>query len=385
MIGIITLYHNSTNYGGNLQAYALYKYLENRGAEVEQISYKKVSDGTIRGKLFLMFENGFVSGIKGLVNSLKVRNEYVLADKKDRDIRWNSFQRFSKELIRHSDRVYDQNSICDCLDDYDMFITGSDQVWNLKWYDSTYFLDFVDGSKKKKLSYAASFSMKELTNAQKEIVANSLSDYEAISVREKDAATILEGLTDKTVTYVVDPTLLLEEHDWNKICAERVIKEEYVFGYFLGSNIEMIKKAKEFAKKRNLKLVMIPFAAGKYQTKADDLADISIVDASPEKFLSLIKYAEYIFTDSFHAVVFSFVFKKQFFVFNRDKKGSMNSRIISLTDMFELQERFCATKEQESLEYIEGLQEIDYSVSFSKFEECREKSYEFINKNILEQ
>lgn len=383
MIGIITLYHNSTNYGGNLQAYALYKYLENKGAEAEQISYKKVSDGTIRGKLFLMFENGFVSGIKGLANSLKVRHEYVLADKKDRDIRWNSFQRFSKELIRHSDKVYDQNTIYECLDDYDMFITGSDQVWNMRWYDSVYFLGFVDGNKKKKVSYAASFSMKKLTDAQKEIVSNNLRDYEAISVREKDAVSLLDGLSDKSVTYVVDPTLLLNENDWNDVCGERVVKENYVFGYFLGSNTEMIKRAKEFVKKRNLTFVMIPFAAGKYHTKAEHLADAGIVDASPEKFLSLIKYADYVFTDSFHAVVFSFIFKKQFFVFNRDKKGSMNSRITSLTDMFDLQERFCATKEQETIEYIEGLKEIDYNIEFPKFKECRERSYEFIRKNIL--
>lgn len=382
-IGIITLYHNSFNYGGNLQAYALYKFLENKGAVVEQITYERTIETGFSARLRRLFKNGPITAVKKVIKYFKYKQEDISAgipvDAEELSVRRNAFQHFMRETIRHSEIVYDQNSIHECVDDYDVFVTGSDQVWNFAWYDSAYFLDFVDGTKKKKFSYAASFSMKELTDEQKEIVSNSLKDYEAISVREKDAVDLLDGLTDKPVTYVVDSTLLLSQDDWDEVCAERVVDEKYVFGYFLGSNIDVVRMAKEFAHKRELKFVMIPFASGKYNMNEDGLADIRIVDASPEKFLSLVKHAEYVFTDSFHAVVFSFIYQKQFFVFNRDKKGTMNSRIFSITELFGLEERFCDSREKESLGYVERLEDIDYTGSFEKFEELKEKSVEFLN------
>lgn len=385
MIGIITMYYNSLNYGGNLQAYALCKYLEKEGATVEQIAYENISASTKYGKLIALFEKGIFNGIKGLINSVIIRFKYNVANKQDRLVRKEAFYNFSQKLVPHSVKVYNQHSIYETLDKYNVFITGSDQVWNMECYDPVYFLDFVDGTQKKKISYAASTSMTVFSESQKEIIANNLQDYNAISVREKDTVVIIDAITNQSVEYVVDPTLLLYDEDWDKVTAKNIVEEPYVFGYFLGENNDLMIRGKEFAKKNNFKFVIIPFARDKYHKKSEELADIRIVDAGPEKFLSLIKHAEYIFTDSFHAVVFSFIFKKQFFVFNRDAKGSMNSRIISLTDMFDMQERFCATKEQEKLEYIEGLKPIDYNRDFPKFEECRERSYEFIRKNILEE
>lgn len=387
-IGIITLYHNSINYGGNLQAYALCKYLQNKGVYAEQIAFDATKrlhkESKFINQIIKLFEQGFVVAVNKVFSVIKTKLVNIPVDEIELQIRKKAFYKFSKEIIPHSDSVYTVDTLNECINDYDVFITGSDQVWNFAWYNSIYFLDFVDGTEKKKLSYAASFSMKELNDNQKSIVSNSLQDYTAISVREENAKFILAGVTDKNVTYVVDPTLLLKQEDWNDICEERIIDEKYVFGYFIGSNISVVRLAKEYAQQRNLKFVMIPFASGNYNIKEDGLSDIRVVDASPEKFLSLIKHAEYVFTDSFHAVVFSFIFKKQYFVFNRDAKGSMNSRITSLTDMFDMQERFCATGKQESLEYVEGLNDINYNRKFPKFEECREKSYEFIRKNILD-
>ena len=382
---IITLYHNNINCGGILQAYALYKYLENNGIDVEQITYEKrlnVADVRFGARLRRFLKNRPISAVKKIMNYFKMKLNYIPVDEEEMKARRTAFQHFMCEIIQHSDKIYNQDSVRECVNDYDVFITGSDQVWNFAWYDSVYFLDFVDGKQKKKFSYAASFSMKELTDAQKLIVSDSLKDYEAISVREQDAVSLLDGLTNRTVEYVVDPTLLLKQEEWNEVCAESVVDEEYVFGYFLGSNIDVVRKAVEFAHKRNFKFVMIPFASGNYNMKEDGLADIRIVDAAPEKFLSLIKNAQYVFTDSFHAVVFSFIYQKQFFVFNRDKKESMNSRIFSITELLGLEERFCNSKKKESLEYIEGLQEIDYTVPFEKFEELRARSVKFLEQII---
>lgn len=382
-VGILTLYHNNFNYGGNLQAYALYKYIKNKGIDAEQIIYAK----TKKNDLLSLIKKVRRFGIRGILK--KVRATYqekklgVSVDANEMEARKLAFQKFSGELIGHSEIVFDDNTICNCLDNYDLFVTGSDQVWNFDLYDDqVYFLNFVDGEKQKKYSYAASFSMDSLSKRQQRIVKDNLKDYAAISVRERKAQELLLGLTEKTVEYVLDPTLLLSQKDWDEVCENRFISEEYVFGYFLGNNIEVVKMAKEYANMNGFKFVMIPFASGKYKMIEDSLADIRIVDASPEKFLSLVKYAEYVFTDSFHAVVFSFIYQKQFFVFNRDKMGTMNSRIYGITELLGLEERFCKTKEEEALSYISELKCIDYLEMPDEFIKIKNKSLEFID-NIL--
>lgn len=391
-VGIITLFYKNINYGGNLQAYALCKYLEKNSVEVEQIQYQSTVHESTTIKIKEELSNGiniflrcFFEKIGGKLVSLSKKVKGSIYKKKFIDAikkRERAFCEFKELYISHSDEIYTCETIDKCIKEYDIFVTGSDQVWNFAWYDSAYFLDFVP-SDKIKVSYAASFSMDELSDKQKGTVKDSLKDYQAISVREKSAVDLLNEVIDKEAILVLDPTLLLEKNEWDKVCGSRVLEKEYIFCYFLGNNSNVERVVKEFAKQKGLSLVNIPFACGWFNLANVNLGDISIVDASPEKFLSLIKHAEYVFTDSFHAVVFSFIFKKQFFVFNRDKNGTMSTRIKHLTDMFDLQERFCASRRQESLEYIESLQEIDYTVEFAKFEECREKSYEFIRENIL--
>ena len=113
-----------------------------------------------------------------------------------------------------------------------------------------------------------------------------------------------------------------------------------------------------------------------------NFGDEQLYDASPEQFVSLIKYAKYVFTDSFHAVVFSNIYKKQYFVFNRSSEGEMSSRIVDITELFNQRERFCEGKEHETMEYISSLADIDYSVENAVFENSRKKSLEFLITNL---
>lgn len=385
-VGIITHYYNSINYGGNLQAYALTQFLNKNSIEAEQISYDKNAGArssritnTDYRKRFFQKAKRAPKVIWNRVRKKRFQKEYNEIIR----LRRAAFVEFNRNRIPHSNETYDLSSIENCVDKYDIFITGSDQVWNLNWYDAAYFLDFVP-SNKKKCSYAASFSMDSFNKEQKIIVQEHLRDYSAISVREQQAIQLLKGKTSIEPVLVVDPTLLLEKADWEQVCSERFVDENYVFAYFLSGNKRARKMAETYAKQNGYKLVAIVYASGNLSIPNSKYGDIQLIDVGPEQFLSLIKHAEYIFTDSFHAVVFSIIFQKQFLVFNRDVKGSMNSRITSLTDMFDMQERFCATRQQESMSYIEGLKEINYKRKFTKFEEIRGKSYEFIRKNILE-
>ena len=175
--------------------------------------------------------------------------------------------------------------------------------------------------------------------------------------------------------------MLLSLEKWDNICSEQKIGEKYIFCYFLGALSVQNSEITQFAHKRGLKVVTMPYLCG---TCHDDsnFGDYKIYDAAPQDFISLIKHAEYVFTDSFHATVFSHIYKKNFFVFNRAGLKSMNDRIYSLTSLFNTQERFCDTKEKETLEYIENLPPIDYSNPFLKLEEMKEKSIEFLKINL---
>lgn len=384
-IGIITHYYQSTNYGGNLQAYALCEVLIKNKYQVEQICYPFYPLPFEKNRIKNLFANGVIGFFKKLWNYTKrvfiLPLEKIEIRKLDfYNCRRKAFLEFNKNIIPHSEIVYTRDTIKDSVLTYDVFITGSDQVWNLAWYDSAYFLDFVP-SKKLKMSYAASIAKDSLTAEQKEMFRESLKDYKAVSVREESAVNLLKDISPVETQLVLDPTLLLTKEDWDKVCAERVIEEEYVFCYFLGENRKERKIAEKCAEKQGLTLVAIPHTAG---IKLIDrkFGDKRLYDVSPQQFVSLIKHAKYIFTDSFHAVVFSNIYQKNYFVFNRNKKGEMNSRIINITKLFHQEERFCNGKERECLEYVESLPDIDYTQENKEFEALKEKSLAFLKENL---
>ena len=291
-------------------------------------------------------------------------------------------QYFNQEIIPHSETIFCNETICNCINDYDAFITGSDQVWNLRWSNFVFLLGFVP-SDKVKISYAASIARDSLTSEQKKIFEEGLKDYQAISVREQSAVALLEGLSPVDIQITLDPTLLLTQEDWDKICAERVIKEDYCFCYFLGNNKKGRKIAQTFANKHNLKLIMIPHATGS-SISVQDLAmrGQKLYDVSPQQFLSLIKYAKYVFTDSFHAVVFSNIYQKQYFVFRREKNDVSSSRIIDITHLFHQKVRFCSDNKKENLQYLNSLKDIDYTQANPTFERLRQESIEFLKRNL---
>lgn len=379
-VGVVSLFYNSTNYGGVLQSYALVEVLNSLDANAHQICYQRVSSASTKRFLKIFNPIKLCRFVKGVIHNFKNRKNLKIIVNNVAAKRFKPFSLFVEANVPKTDKVYNQHTIKETLNDFDIFVSGSDQVWNVNYYDEIYRLDFVPQTKYK-FSYAAGVSSGELTKNQKRIFQKSLSTYDSLSVREREAVNVLQPLTDKKIEWVLDPTLLLSVERWNNICAERKIDEKYIFCYFLGLLSIDNAKIMEFAHKRGLKVVMMPYLTG---TACDDsdFGDYKIYDAAPQDFISLIKYAEYVFTDSFHATVFSHIYKKNFFVFNRAGLKSMNDRIYSLTSLFDTQERFCDTKEKETLEYIESLPPIDYSKPFPKFEEMKEKSLDFLKENL---
>lgn len=380
-IAILTHYYNNYNYGGVFQSYALCNAL-NKFINLcaEQICYswqideKRVDDIKSKSSISILSEK--ITNLLRRIIRLVYKKSLINIDNKKRE----SFYSFINKTIPNSGKTFVLDSIKNTLSIYDAFITGSDQVWNTDWYTPVFFLDFVP-SDKIKLSYAASISKDGLTEKERAIFKKSLADFKAVSVREEQAVELIKDLSPVEPQVVLDPTLLLDHSDWDKVCAPRVVEGDYIFCYFLGNNPQERNIAKKYAKRKGLKLVSVPLTGVKVYSDLK-FGDVILPTASPEEFISLIKHASYVFTDSFHAVVFSHIYQRQFFVFNRDKKGTMNSRIFNITNLLNAQDRFCNGKERETLKYIQSLNDIDYSIPNIKLDEMKEISIKFLKDNI---
>lgn len=361
-VGIVSLYYRNVNYGGLLQSYALQQVIESLGYDAKQISYDLSS---------------------GNHPSREVINELRRIYHKVRRWKWE-FGYFKQSLkirkfermIPHTKRIT-RATIYRVNDLFDLFVCGSDQIWNPVGWQPTFFLDFVQ-DRKRKIAYAASIARDSLSTNELKYIKSQIEDFSAVSVREEISVSYLKDYCPN-VERMPDPTLLLTQKEWDLITAERSIDEPYVFAYFLGDNPDNLEKAKRFAKDRGLKIVFIPYlnVANRFweaQNKECLRECVGVND-----FLSLIKNSEFVLTDSYHGAVFSIVFEKPFFVlmrFGKKDAFSMNSRIDTLLSDFSLSNRVV----NELVDMYMG--EIDWAQVQRKKEILEEKGKSFLIHNL---
>ena len=386
-IGILTHYYKSVNYGGNLQAYALCRALQDMGHDAQQVQISMTEDCQ---NLFRSSGKRWVKKLKKCGKASLNAAKYILKPsyrnacklKKERFRKLEKvFYHFNRERIRHSEKVYTDMTVHKALSRYDMFITGSDQVWNPVWYFPPYFLNFVP-SCVPKLAYAASIGHTCLPEKVRKVYRERLKDFLGVSVREQDAVSLLEGVAPGPVECVLDPTLLLSREQWQQVAAPAEIQKPYMFCYFLGNGLKERQTAAEFAAANGLQLVTIPNATGLFHSNDADFGDVRLEDPSVEAFLGLIESADFVCTDSFHATVFSLIFHRQFAVFPRQGKEQMGSRVYSLLDMFDAVERFCDAEEKICLSYMQALPAVDYHQEPEKFATAKETSLAFLKGHL---
>lgn len=376
--GILTYYYETHNYGGMLQSYALPLFLKKNNILAEQICYVRTDEWE--------FTKEISSDKRKPSFLLRVKNK-LLSKKYIKDIRpqfKNRNRKFSEFEIRipHSEKVYDLASISQANEIYDNFIVGSDQIWTFKCFNPSFFGEFVSADREI-ISYAASAGKSRFSDKEKEYLDNTLKKFKAISVRERDLIDVFSSfVSEKEIESVVDPTLLLEKEDWDEITRDNLIEEKYLFCYFLGSDVRLRKIAHKYARIHGLKVVTIPFANQTFNSVDFGFGDIGLYDVGPVEFVTLIKNAEYIFTDSFHATVFSLIYEKQFFVFDRVEHKGMSARLYSLTEMFECMERFCDSNDKFDIQYLNSVLKMDYNKEFTLFEREKQKSILFLLNNL---
>lgn len=383
-VGIITHYHNSINYGGTLQAYALCKVLEKKDCCPSQIKLNAEANISAKTRVVDLMKKSPAKAIAAVLKSQYRKMFVIPLNRKGYckfieiiNNRKEDFENFRNHNVSQSSIVYDLNNIGESLEFYDIFVTGSDQVWHPLAYNSAYLLDFVPESKPK-FSYAASLSTNRLCEADQLKFRESLKHYLGVSVREWDAVELLKPISPIPPVCSLDPTLLLGKNEWDRIASDRIVNEPYVFCFFLGNSKRQIRIAREYAKKHNLKLVMIPFLSGKYTADEMKSGDLALETVSPQDFISLIKYCDVVFTDSFHAVAFSSVYRKEFFVFTRNGSSEMSTRIENITRLFGTCERFLNSKEKTNFDYIERCSNLKYD-DLSKYELSLQESMRYLD------
>ena len=319
--------HDVYNYGASLQAFALQNYLEKQGHDVQIIDYKP--DYMRNHYKFWYVPSSSRYYARAMKNPV-IRFMlccYFAPNRFSTYGRKLKFDAFNKEYLHLTRRYLSYTELKECPPDADIYIAGSDQIWNSilpNGRDAAYFLQF--GSEKtKRISYAASFAIPEIPEQMKSLNRAWLRKFDAISVREHTGLKILESLGICTGFEVLDPVYLLSAKDWIKVAGEKpIIQKPYILVYDLCLNDERLRtESEKLSKKMGLQIVSVDA-----HVKCP-YADKNISNAGPQEFVNMITYASYVITNSFHATSFSIILNRPFAVFYKYKNISRMADVLS--------------------------------------------------------
>ena len=337
IIGILTL-QKVINYGGALQAFALQKTIEKIGYHSEIIDLKRPYKKAIKiGNKYGYIAQQFFM----LYIHIRKIGTYILNAKGYWDIRLlklkrkrKLFEDFEAKNLIFSKEKYSSETIINCQNNYSTLIVGSDQVWNHEFvFDiESYFLEFVN-TKITKVAYAPSFGVKEIPLTFHKRYASWLNKFDYLSIREEHGMQLIKKLIAKKIPIVLDPTLLLNANEWsNLLQLNTFIDYPYILCFTLSGEDDLaLALCKKIELKTNHKIIKIGNSYNDLKIEGVK----TLWDIGPQEFLSLIKNAEYVVTNSFHCTAFSINFNKVFYsVLN--KNNTRCSRIESLIQLLQL-------------------------------------------------
>jgi hypothetical protein len=365
-IGILT-FHNAHNYGAVLQAYALKTKLTQMGYEVSVLNYRnKYIARLYRKVLHIDFWKRDVLPSRWRKVLTEVRD--VFYGLKDWQRQWKTFEEFiTEELLDGRQKRLSLREVSE--ENCDVYILGSDQIWARELthgLDPAYFGQFAP--EKKKISYAASVPDAVIPEGQKPYFREYLNAFSSLSVREEKFAKELENLTGKKVETVVDPTLLLTKEDYEELLYKEPLEtEDYIFAYYVVESEALKNCAAKAAQLLGIKLIELH-----YKKTPQIQGKNMVFDAGPREFLTYIRDAGMVLTNSFHGTVFSILFQKDFY-----SVYHTNGRIENLLGFLGLEERHIQVENEMQLN-----SEIDYAQSIERLKEYRRNSVGFLERGI---
>lgn len=367
MIKIATItFHGAYNFGSVLQTFALQEFVKdlykshNKSCEYSVINFRTE------------FQKSFYSIYKPWKNSKNIFKNIVAFNYfkvlKQKQIK---FEKFLNEYVNLTDEVKNSEEIKKFSKNFDFYISGSDQIWNVRAtdFEDEYYLDFVKSGKK--ISYAASMGPLDIdwNKYGVEKYRNLLNMYSSISVRETGTVDKVKFLIGKEPEVNIDPTFLLKKEEWQKIESNANYNDgQYILLYCLEPSKEQLAMAKAISKKLNL-----PIVVTKYNNKNDIINTfVKKYDSGPCDFLSYIDNAALVLSSSFHGTAFSMIYNKPFYVFN----GMKDSRISSILKIAGIEER--------SIESITDIDRVTLDdVDFTAINEIIKKEQEKSRKYLV--
>lgn len=241
-------------------------------------------------------------------------------------------------------------------------------------YSDAFLLSFAK-NKGPRISYAASIGGNSIVPERQEKFKIELSGFSRLSVRESSAVSLISQLTGQEVEHVVDPVFLLKKEQWEKVMVDVKNKKPYIFFYAVHGEVPGMREyVKDMGRVLRMPIVVVNMNLRemKYKNK-------KMYDAGPRQFLSLLKNAAYVCTNSFHATAFSIIFHKKFWVFTGTSKAEESPRIYSVVSKFGLQNRVVFKDSKKDYE-----EEIDYDIVENILQPMIEKSRIFLAEALNE-
>nr|WP_288812019.1 polysaccharide pyruvyl transferase family protein [uncultured Sphingobacterium sp.] len=370
-VGILTLpLHN--NYGGILQAYALMFSLNKLGHETWLINFQHNSQ-IPKWKLPLVFSK------RAILKYVLKKDVVIFQERQHKELNQN-IKRFIETYVQPQTHILTQPDELAELTDFNFgaYVVGSDQVWREKYnrkFIKKYFFDFVDGSKSKKISYAASFGVDiwEYDEAITKELSLLAKQFNAVSVREDSAVDLCHEHLQVEANFHVDPTMLLEPSDYLNLINkhESSTPDGELLTYILDSSPEKSSLVTKVSELMDFKIFSIGFG---------ERSATQTVEAHPSVtyWLKGFSDAKFVITDSFHGCVFSILFNKPFLVVGNDARGM--ARFNSLLRLFNLEERLVLNVSEVTEEVINS--KINWEWVNSTLNKKREEAFSYFHKSL---
>lgn len=372
----LSLAFTGTNYGALWQAYATQRIIEQLGYDTEIIDYQKEKKhefihciGAYYGYALETLENWKKRKVAAAITLDESHKENIRLRKQHADD-------FRAKRLSHIITVKGLENLTEyCKNHYSAVLVGSDQLW-LPMTAFTYFrtLRFVPEGMRR-ISYATSLGVSDFPRYTWKKSAEYWNAIDFLSVREQQGADIIQKICGKRAVVVLDPTYMLTKDEWEMhVPPKRIVDDGYVLCFLLGNNPAMKHLAKCYAQDHGLRLVSI--MSNEIATDEKEIADEVLLGQSPESFINLIRYADCVFTDSFHGFAFSIINEKQVYVTYRVRYGtaSRNSRIDGITTLLDI--KHCLIQNPEIVDLPNN--QIDYKLVNHVLEERRKASFAFL-------
>lgn len=389
-LAILTLVIN--NYGTKLQSYALCKAIKSLNlVEPEVVNLQGSWHGSTvkisrKKQLIDVLKTYKLKSFKKIIDFIRFAYEYNIirengdAYKEEVSKMGVLYLKFNQN-IPYSKTIYTLDDIRDGkLSNYDMFLVGSDQVWNGPRVGclDVYMCDFLH-QKRSALSYAASFAISDIPDNMRDEYAKYIQNMKTLLVREEKGVELCKQLGRDDAKHVVDPTLLLEGKDYEELVCKPVDlvgNDDYILVYSLTTSMKIYEEASKLAEKYHCKMVMLK--RGAHPPLASIFKNaIDLIAVGPKEFLSLIKYAKCVVTGSYHALQFSLLFHTNFYIY-LDDANAENSRMVSTLTMFGLDKQLYY--ETSSLPKI--LPQVDFDAVEPIIKSKREESMRLLKESI---